>query len=819
MSGLANELAFRDIYQLICVPLIVIAIYCKYSNIAVLFQAKPMRLFYRIFTPLKIRPIKIVNTASPTGEKQLQIVPVTSNNHITTNARVEPPGDASKSPKVEQNPVETVQIKEVLPAHEETEREQQNKEILLANLQLQSKSKALQNAEAKKVQVPEKIVRECIFEYEEPDEEEIKRFAEKRDREWALQKKLEEETKADNDDFFLNKNAYPTKKRKKSKHSKNDSNGHKEKRRKTHSDKIHAEITNNDKSDLKLKVKITTNGYKHKHHKIESAADLINKEKLLQMRQVRHKHMSGSSGDEKSQPAIPTIKLPKLHISERTKESKSGEPEPKRRKEALDTSEYTFNNDDSEIEIKPKLEGQIKVKVEPITVKPVASTVESTSVSKVVLQSGGFSSSKSVKKNACLKSTHFDPADRQNQKTFLKSAVPNSDKYPKDQKIGQSKVESSKPSASMSNKVLPIGSITTNNKTLDRKIASLQQRCTIESKTPAKTVHFSNKSDTKKSTENENSKMASPQYPPGFTVSKVETGTKRKAESTEKAKRPSLEITLIPPSTSSASKAPEAKPMVKRPPPGTIPLERIKNAVNLKSGISIIPKKIDKTDNIGVLDLSKSGKSPENVSRSSPKTEPINGLNSMVNRQIGNMIQRPMSSPNRATPENKNVQLSNLQMLSKVATEHPTLNKPTPNNPSKTRPQLPNLQTIGKFPTPNGARGPSLQRMIPKLNGIQKFRPSSPHIRNIRPNQNQNIRNIPNPSLLLNRNQNINQNRLVSTATVGSTSSSPEKKVATPRSSPVPVTSSTSASTTKELSSVKPTESEQNVPDTKEISV
>uniref|UniRef100_A0AAR5PH82 RING-type domain-containing protein n=1 Tax=Dendroctonus ponderosae TaxID=77166 RepID=A0AAR5PH82_DENPD len=794
-------------------------------DIAYTFQwekIKPMRLFYRIFTPLKIRPIKIVNTASPTGEKQLQIVPVTSNNHITTNPRVEPLGDASKTPKVEENRVETIQVKQVLPAREESEREQQNKEILLANLQLQSKSKAVQKAETKKVQVPEKIVRECIFEYEEPDEEEIKRFAEKRDREWALQKKLEEETKADNDDFFLNKNAYPTKKRKKSKHSKNDSNGHKEKRRKTHSDKIHAEITNNDKSDLKLKVKITTNGYKHKHHKIESAAEQINKEKLLQMRQVRHKHMSGSSGDEKSQPAIPTIKLPKSHISERTKECKSGEPEPKRRKENPDTSEYTFSNSDSEIGIKPKLEGQPKAKVEPMIVKPVSSTVEPSSagpsVSKAVLQSSG-NPCKLAKKNSCLKSTQFDSADRQNQKTFLKSTVSNSDKYTKDQKIGQGKMESSKASGSMSNKVLPIGSITTNNKTLDRKIASLQQRCTIESKTPTKTVHFSSKSDTKISNESENSKIATAQYPPGFTVSKVESGTKRKAESTEQGKRPSLEITLIPPSTSSASKAAESKPMAKRPPPGTIPLERIKNAVNLKSGISIIPKKIDRTDNIGVLDLSKSGKSPENASRSSPKTEPINGLNSMVNRQIGNMIQKPVGLPNKATPENKNVQLSNLQMLSKVATEHPTLNKPTPNNPNKTKLQLPNLQTIGKFPSPNGARGPSLQRMLPKLNGIQKFRPSSPHIRNIRPNQNQNIRNIPNPSLLLSRNQNLSQNRVVSSAGVVSTSSIPERKVTTPKSSPVPVTSSTSASTTKELPSLKPTASEQNVPDIKEISV
>lgn len=665
-----------------------------------LFQIKPMRFFYRIFTPMKIRPIKIINTPTPTGGKQLQIVPVTVSSSPTT----------PKSPRVEP----------VLCPHEETESEQQDKERLLANLQLQSKSKALQVAEAKKA---EKLIKDCVFDYEEPDQEEIKRFAEKRDREWALQKKLEEETSADRDDFFL---TYPSKKRKKSKHSKNDSNGHKEKKRKIHGDKIHAEITNNDKSDLKLKVKITTNGHKHKHHKIESNSELSNKEKLLQMRQVRHKPTSGS--DE----PIPIIKFPKSYLAE---------PSESKKKKTTELSAKTFN---------PTENNNKPVKSKEVAKCPTGSAVKRPAEYALNHQS------KVAKKEATLKASE--------QKTFLKSAATNTDKFtPKEQKVSQNKTPTP-----VNNKVLPIGSITTNNKSLDRKIASLQQRCTIEPKHPSNSVRLEGKTT---------DKGKAPQYPPGFTVSKIDSGVKRKDDSTDQDQRPSLEITLIPP----VSK-PEPKLVpVKRPPPGTIPLERIKN---LKSGISIIPKI---PDNNGVLDLSKASKSPEVSPRASPKTEPINGLNSMVNRQL---TPRPLNSPGRATPENKIMQLSNLQMLSKVATEHPILNKLTANNINKTRPQIPSLHSITKF-VPTAIRSGLPPRMPPKLNDIQKFRPASPQIRSLRPNsQNQNIRNIPNPSLILNRHQNLSQNK---PSQVHQPDSVTEKKVASPKPSPVAVTSTSSS--------------------------
>ncbi|KAL1502520.1 hypothetical protein ABEB36_007652 [Hypothenemus hampei] len=742
-------------------------------DVAYTFQwekIKPMRFFYKIFTPLKIRPIKIVNTPTPTGGKQLQIVPVTSNNHVIT-----PPATNQKSP--------TTHL-----SREETESELQDKEHLLANLQLQSKTKALA-AEAKRVhfqqppQVPlERLVKDCVFEYEEPDQEEIKRFAEKRDREWAMQKKLEEDLKADRDDFF---SGYPSKKRKKSKHSKNDSNGHKEKK-----PKLHAEITNNDKSDLKLKVKITTNGHKHKHHKIENISELSSKEKLLQMRQVRHKHMSA---DDKPQPLIPTIKFAKSYIS---KETDLGVSEAKRKKEASKAPEYSSTNHFTENNNKP-LMTEPKPRIDPMVIKPTTDSVGSKTISSGTprnLPQQSIPTNKFIKKDVNTKTCE--------QKVFLKNASSNIST--KESKIGPGKIENAKTPGQMPSKVLPIGSITTNNKTLDRKIASLQQRCTIEPKT---SVTHLNKG-----------KVSAPQYPPGFTVSKIESGVKKKSEDKDhKDNRPSLEITLIPP-TSNSKFSSEHKSPTKRPPPGTIPLERIKNAVNLKSGISIIPKIPEsRTDNIGVLDLSKPNtKSPEYSPRSSPKIEPINGL-PVVNRQMTNVTPRPLTSP-----ENKSMQLSNLQMLSKVASEHPTLNNLTNSVSNKIKPQLPSLQTINKAGTvPNTIRTPGLQRMPPKLNDIQKFK--SVRIRSVRPSQNQNIRNIPNPSLVLNRN--LNQNRLVSsTNSIPVNNISPlEKKVATPKASPNSVSSSTNNLTVKEVKEIQPIVKTQTVEqktcETKEVSV
>ncbi|XP_044260353.1 polycomb group protein Psc-like [Tribolium madens] len=526
-------------------------------------RLKPLRFFYRIFTPLKIQPIKIVNSG-----KQLQIV-----------KNGEP----------------------VIPKPEPEESEE--KERLLANLQLQSKTK-VQNEN----NVPEKVAQDCVFDYEEQDKEEIKRFAEIRDREWALQKKLDESREKERDEDYH----HFSKKRKKSKHSKNDCVYKKR--------KLHAEITNEE--ELKLKVKLTPhNGHKHKHHKSEMSS----KEKLLQMRQVRHKHVSS---EDKNIQTVSSGTVSKETSTEAAVEKKQ------------------------ETEKGPKPE-EINGEKKEETKKPIPDlapkTLRSDFPVKTTLNKewGHRVPTVQIERN--------EQTEQQAKKTFLKSYQAYAEKY---QKTIEKTQSANRPS------------------TLERKIANLQQRCTIEAKPSEKT----------------------PQYPPGFTVSKIESGVK---EEKREEKRPSLEITLINP--------PEVKPPTpKRPPPATIPLDRIKKSLIFKSGISIIPK-----DNIGALDLSSKPPSKEG--------DPPNGF----------------------TPpkDNKNV-MSNLQMLSKVATEHPSLNKPKP------RPQLPNLQTL-KIPSPN-------QRIPPNLKLINKgqFRMMNPQIRNLRPNQNQSIRNIPNPSLLVRQQQN-----------------------------------------------------------------
>lgn len=538
-----------------------------------------MRFFYRIFvfTPVKVvRPIKIITTSSSNG-KQLQIVPVKPEVNVT-------------KPEVTSLPQE----------HNNHSQESEEKEKLLANLQLLSKNRLVEQQKKKK-----KEEESCIYEYEEPDKEEIKRFAEKRDREWALQKHLDEQQE---------ETRHVSKKRKKNKHSKNES-VHKKR-------KLHAEITSNEvltkEESLKLKVKLTPhNGHKHKHHKTQVAVEppkppppapppppppseqVSSKEKLLQMRAVRHKHVT---------------------------------------------------NDD-----KPKIE-------------------ETTT-------------SKTLRSDFAIK-TSAATAQVQNEKAaFLKTFQSNAEKAP----------------------VL---------NALERKIANLKQQCTIEPKNEKVT-------DTKLLIIGEKK----PQYNTGFTVSKIEAGVKRKIEhdETQRDKRPSLEITLINPPKCDETKA-------KRPPPATIPLERIKKSINFKSGISIIPKLPERRDNIGALDLSKPSNSVNN------DTKQLNGGITVTTTKLNNCV------------VGKNaVHMSNLQMLSKVALEHPTLtNKQQQTN--KPKQPLPNLQTI-KMPQ---------QKTLPKLNEISKsqFRLINPQVRNMRPNQSQNVRNIPNPSLLV-RQQ--NQNRLNST--------------------------------------------------------
>lgn len=521
---------------------------------------------------MKIQPIKIVKSSE---SKQLEIV------------------KTPILPKT-QNDIKII---------EEKNEESEEKERLLAHLQLQSKTKVVQN----EINVPEKVtenVQDCVFDYEEQDKEEIKRFAEIRDREWALQKKLDESRDKERDEDYH----HFSKKRKKNKHSKNDSVYKKR--------KLHAEITNKEE-ELKLKVKLTPhNGHKHKHHKNEMSS----KEKLLQMRQIRHKHVS--SEDKNIQTVVISKETSTETISTEKKEEKIEETKP------------TSNG------VKPEL---------PLITKEWGNRVPTVQIER------------------------NEQTEQQAKKTFLKSYQAYAEKY-------QKSIEKSKPESA---------------KTLERKIANLQQRCTIE--------------------------PPPPQYPPGFTVSKIESGAKRKIEEEKPEKRPSLEITLINPPEIKTPPPQTVPQPAKRPPPATIPLDRIKKSFNFKSGISIIPKIPEKCDNIGALDLSAKAETKPPP----PPPPPVNGFG-----------KNPMS---------------NLQMLSKVATEHPSLNK-TP----KPRPQIPNLQTL-KIPTPNQRIPPSL-----KLINKSQFRMMNPQIRNLRPNQNQSIRNIPNPSLLVRQQQNrinsLNQN-------------------------------------------------------------
>lgn len=778
-----------------------------------LFQLKPMRFFYRIFTPMKVRPIKIINTTLSTGGKQLQIVPV------------KPSPDPTKSS--EELKIEPKQEPE-LPKEkdrrdlEESEDQKNDKERLFAHLQLQSKSQA-----EKDKKVPEKpLIKDCVFEYEEPDQEEIKRFAEKRDREWALQKKLDDETRKD-EDYVSH---HFSKKRKKSKHSKNEFNMHKKR-------KLHAEIASNEE-DLKLKVKITNNGHKHKHHKSSGqvnektqTSDVSSKEKLLQMRQVRHKHVSS---EDKNIQTVPSIKLSKDSSTSTDKIRPISEDKPKIEEKQIEIKETT-----EEIRKSPKPKDDIaKLKIK--VTEPSSSVSESAVLPKQQTEGvstspkiGTFLEPTSSKPGFALKNSvdkdwtkkvptvqleRNEQTEKQAQKTFLKTFQTYAEKYQRNDKLQQNKIENAKAklnSVSLNKDKLvqtkpENNKITTNNKSLERKIANLQQHCTIEAKPQEKF-------EKKMTFVTEKTKMVTPHYPAGFTVSKIEQGVKRKADDNDSLqdKRPSLEITLInPPASSSVqqSSKPLEKPPVKRPPPATIPLERIKKSVNLKSGISIIPKLPERCDNIGALDLSKTSKSPDNSPRISPKLDFPNGFN-LISRQL-NALSRPTTTTGS---EKNNMALSNLQMLSKVATEHSNLNNKTPQQNTitlnKPRPQMPSLQTL-KVPSlqnPGQMKTPNLQK-IPKLNEIQKFRPTNPQIRNLRPNQNQNIRNIPNPSLLI-RQQ--NQNRLSQIATLQQSTSEATKTTQSVS------TNSTPPPAPKETATVTPIKTliESKLQEKKEISV
>lgn len=729
-----------------------------------------MRFFYRIYTPLKVRPIKIINTSS-TGEKQLQIVPVKPNSETKRTQSVD-----SKTPMVESKPqpiesAPTATAEEPKESPDKTELDAQNmrnKEQLMEHLQLQSKAKVLQRQQAveesskyskthdkcydnpkteKRKRSPEP---NCIYEYQEPDKEEIKRFAEKRDREWAAMQKRQEEAESTH---------HVSKKRKKSKHSKSDISYKKR--------KLHAEITPNDnckEESLKLKVKLTTsNGHKHRHKtgqiiEAPKIQEMSSKEKLLQMRQVRHKHVSVESQEPIKTQDIAVNTVPQ------EKPIQMKEPVPK---------EPTAKPETSQPKIKTT---EVKVQIETVS-KPATETP---------VLSGKTLRSDFTNKTIASK-------ELSNEKnTFLKTFQSYTEKLKDSEKIPSNKNETTPKVAEKRPAQQTNRPFTSNaNKSLESKIATLQRQCTIETKNTPPSKLESSKNEKKPKLDKPQTILNS-QYPPGFTVSKIETGAKKSMDTEDKEdKRPSLEITLINPSPNPVAQASpkstttikENKLLLKRPPPPTIPLERIKKSINLKSGISIIPKMPEKCDNIGALDLSKPNKT-ESPSKNGFTITPNGVVNGNTTKNL---------PPKTLTPD-KNMQLSNLQMLSKVATEHPNLNKPPPIvnktivlnkslvvNPlnkippnlssMKARPQIPNLQTL-KIPSFQNSSKLSNLAKLPKLHEINKthFRLSNLQ-RNMRPAQNQTIRHIPNPSLLVKQ----NQNRLISLNSQNSTEKPAQK--------------------------------------------
>nr|XP_022908864.1 polycomb group protein Psc-like isoform X1 [Onthophagus taurus] len=219
-------------------------------------RVKPLRFFYRIFAHVKIKPIRIINTTSSAGEKHHQIVSISANN------KDESVKDFKESKELKGNKEETIKDCRLVLSSLEDEQRNKDKERLMNELKLQVRKKtAVEHVD--------------LFRYGEDNNKE--KFAENRDREWESLKTPDEEYKI-------------SKKRKKNKHSKDE---HKKR-------KLHAEITSEE--SLKLKVKITPhNGHKHKHHKsVDFDQDVVNsKEKVSQLRQIRHKSSEPKSSDVK----------------------------------------------------------------------------------------------------------------------------------------------------------------------------------------------------------------------------------------------------------------------------------------------------------------------------------------------------------------------------------------------------------------------------------------------------------------------------------------------------------------------------------------
>lgn len=749
----------------------------------------------------------------------------------------------------------------------------------------------------------------CVYDYAEPDKDEIKAFAERRDREWALQK-------------YQDSQFHVSKKRKKNKHSKNEFM-HKKR-------KLHAEITNeiSSKSDdsLKLKVKLSVaNGHKHKRRNSNSNVEqpkiqeLSPKERLLQMRQVRHKHINPQGVEEKSSLKV-VLNTDKSDVTENSERSKSDLPVVKPSdlvRNEVPKGEVTQK---SEQVVKPDLVSKTPEKVAKQTEPPQPQRTPPEILSTGKTLRSDFSFKTSLSKDICNKYVRVNLEKCVENKNSQKKSPVNSSAVKivdnkLDDKVVNSKTEiiPIENKQAQNNKQLPINN--TNSKVIETKM--LSNKMTIENSKSNNTNHaindkISNKliedkkvisnvkpgDENKKKLSDENKKKLSDNFTitpnksveknkqqnskidttklvpkqtetktidesktienklnnitsqsslvtKNFTVSKVETGIKRKLDTAENSndKRPSLEITVInvvsrPQTTSTVQTNPiQSKPKINnqitkslitpegppakkiRPPPLTIPLGRIQKMNNLKAN----PEKCDMS---GALDLSSKPKTlkPEvkinNDFRShsaSPKPKIQDQIQSLIRPKTPIKTQDAKSDNNLKTRPN----ISNLQLLSESAVQVqiremmvqgspissvPNLNKkiPSPQNLVKSdflpkpnfHQKTPNLipktinnqlpKTLNSF-TPKTPQliSKNLQK-LPKLNEINKSQfcrlNAAAQIRSPRPaGQNQTVRNIPNPSLLV-RQQ--NQNRINSLNTTVSQNQDSSKTLDTLKMKP-----------------------------------
>lgn len=876
-----------------------------------------MRFFYLIYIPA-VRPVApsqplpetttatanisdISDTAEDTDTAVLPVVPtipplkieipnikndVLSINNNSEDKNVFGSSKKHREPKNEDNNNFKINktVKFALEAIDKSE-----KELLRSQQKLTSKLESVNKAIAYEYKIKNNDSLQsssnsdnCVYDYTEPDKDEIKAFAERRDREWALQK-------------YADSEVHVSKKRKKSKHSKSEFNIHKKR-------KLHAEITSNtefsSKSDdsLKLKVKLSVaNGHKHKHRSSSNSnvepskpksPELSPKERLLQMRQIRHKTVTNNSvleTDKKSPPLKLTLTTVADSKNEPLTPSQSVEtpekvqkplPTENRASDIL-TSGKTLRSD---FTFKTSISKDICNKFVRVNLEKCADGNKSNGAKKTPINSPTNKIDKQSK-------TEIFPLEKTNGNNKLnivknetinnKSSVnnlPNCRVNLKQENFKTADVTKLKPTEKETkNKDNSLTIKETNNK-LNIKLINKPNnniKLPVDNKTPQAQQKNVSKPpiDESKSIENKLNNIdfknnSGTLVTKNFTVSKVETGVKRKLEVPEtQDKRPSLEITVInlvsrspqtgtaqtKPVTTNASASPQtsnSKPALSitpegpptkkiRPPPLTIPLGRIQK-VGMKATAQ---KQSEKCDIFGALDLS-----------AKPNTSTVN--KNTKNKDSVVMRSQQTSGGSKTSEANKSVEkrpnISNLQLLSESAVqirEMMVKNSPTPTIPNLIKkvpvggPQMQGsktaefLQMAQNFP---GARSPNILNKnlnpqlaknnmnknaqflpknlqnLPKLNEINKSHFSrlntSQQVRAPRPaGQNQTVRNIPNPSLLV-RQQNQNRiNSLNTTTTTIDTSGKTKQPAST--GSDVPEAVEKTAGKTSEPPPLKPIES------------